>query len=155
MDDKTITLVQESFAKVVPIKDAAAEIFYADLFETAPEVKPYFANSDMKKQGSVLMATLGVVVNGLRDLDKIVPVAQQLAVKHVDYGVQAKDYDSVGASLLRTLEKGLGDDFTPEVKEAWVGAYTTLSGVMKDAAYPSVEAIAAAAPKKPFWKFWA
>jgi nitric oxide dioxygenase len=156
MDDKTITLVQESFAKVVPIKDAAAEIFYADLFETAPEVKPYFANSDMKDQGSKLMATLGAVVNGLRDLDKIVPVAQKLAIGHVDYGVKPEDYDKVGASLLRTLEKGLGDAFTPEVKEAWTTAYTTLAGVMKEAAYPSAAVIeAVAAPKKPFWKFWA
>lgn len=156
MDDKTITLVQESFAKVVPIKDAAAEIFYADLFETAPEVKPYFANSDMKDQGSKLMATLGAVVNGLRDLDKIVPVAQKLAVGHVAYGVKAEDYDKVGASLLRTLEKGLGEGFTPEVKDAWTTAYTTLAGVMKDAAYPSAAVIdAVTAPKKPFWKFWA
>jgi nitric oxide dioxygenase len=157
MDDKAITLIQESFAKVVPIKDAAAEIFYADLFETAPQVKPYFANADMKNQGSKLMATLGVVVNGLRDLDKIVPVAQELAIKHIDYGVKPEDYDAVGASLIRTLEKGLGDDFTPETKEAWLGAYTILSGVMKTAAYPSAAAIetAKAATKKPFWKFWA
>ena len=157
MNETQITLVQESFAKVVPIKDAAAEIFYNDLFETAPEVKPYFANTDMKDQGSKLMATLGVVVNGLRDLDKIVPVAQKLAVGHVDYGVKAEDYDKVGASLLRTLEKGLGDAFTADVKEAWTTAYTTLATVMKEAAYPAVSASAsapAAAAKKPFWKFW-
>ena len=155
MNDSQITLIQDSFAKVVPIKDTAAEIFYADLFETAPEVKPYFAKTDMSEQGSKLMATLGVVVNGLRDLDKIVPVAQQLAVKHVDYGVKAKDYDSVGASLLRTLEKGLGDEFTPEVKEAWTAAYGTLSTVMKDAAYGELVGAGAAGEKKPFWKFWA
>ncbi|SHH03100.1 globin family protein [Cognatishimia maritima] len=135
MDEKAISLVQDSFAKVVPIKDQAAEIFYADLFETAPQVKPYFANADMTEQGSKLMATLAVVVNGLRDLGKIVPVAEQLAVKHVDYGVKAEDYDAVGASLLRTLEKGLGDAFTPDVKDAWTGAYATLAGVMKTAAY--------------------
>lgn len=158
MNETQITLIQDSFAKVVPIKDAAAEIFYGDLFETAPEVKPYFANSDMKEQGAKLMATLGVVVNGLRDLDKIVPVAQELAVKHVDYGVKADDYDKVGASLLRTLEKGLGDAYTPEVNEAWTAAYGTLSGVMKEAAYPKVAPSAASpavAAKKPFWKFWA
>ncbi len=154
MNDTQITLIQDSFAKVVPIKDAAAEIFYADLFETAPEVKPYFANSDMKEQGSKLMATLGVVVNGLRDLDKIVPVAQQLAVKHVDYGVKAEDYDKVGASLLRTLEKGLGDAFTADVKEAWTTAYGTLSSVMKDAAYAVPAGGGDVAGKKPFWKFW-
>jgi len=140
MNETEITLVQDSFSKVVPIKDAAAEIFYNDLFETAPEVKPYFSHADMTEQGSKLMATLAVVVNGLRDLEKIVPVAQQLAVKHVDYGVQAEDYDKVGASLLRTLEKGLGDGFTPEVKSAWTTAYTTLAGAMVAAAYPEATA---------------
>ncbi|MGH1425765.1 MAG: globin family protein [Pseudooceanicola sp.] len=136
MDEHTITLVQDSFAKVLPIKEAAAEIFYADLFETAPQVKPYFDGADMADQGGKLMATLGVVVNGLRDLDKIVPVAGALAVRHVDYGVQPQDYDAVGASLLRTLEKGLGADFTQEMRDAWTAAYSTLAGAMIATAYP-------------------
>jgi len=135
MTPQQIELVQGSFAKVVPIKDAAAGIFYDRLFEIAPQTKAYF-KGDMAEQGMKLMATLGVVVNGLKDLDKIVPVAQELAVRHVDYGVQAKDYDSVGASLLFALGKGLGDDFTDEVKDAWTTAYTTLAGVMIQAAHP-------------------
>jgi len=134
MEDAQIQLVQDSFAKVVPIKAQAAEIFYARLFDIAPEVKPYF-KGDMSDQGMKLMTTLGVVVNGLRDLEKIVPVAQQLAEKHVDYGVQPQDYGSVGEALIYTLETGLGDAFTPDVKAAWMTAYTTLSGVMIDAAY--------------------
>lgn len=136
MDDKTIDLVQESFSKVVPISDAAAEIFYADLFETAPQVQPYFSHSDMSEQGKKLMTTLGVVVNSLRDLPAILPVAEKLAVAHVDYGVKAEDYEAVGASLLRTLEKGLGEAFTDETKDAWVTTYTALSGAMISAAYP-------------------
>ncbi|OUD10517.1 hemin receptor [Marivivens niveibacter] len=139
MEDRQIDLVQSSFAKVVPIADTAAELFYARLFEIAPEVQPMF-KGDMADQGKKLMTTLGVVVNSLRDLPKIVPVAQQLAVKHVDYGVTAEHYAPVGQALLDTLEKGLGDDFTPETKDAWVTAYTTLSGVMIDAAYPTEEA---------------
>ena len=153
MDDKQITLIQESFKKVAPISDAAAEIFYTRLFEIAPEVKPFF-KGDIKEQGSKLMATLGVVVNGLRDLDKIVPVAQELAVKHIDYGVTAEHYTPVGEALIYTLDKGLGDDFTPELKDAWVGAYTTLSGVMIEAAYPATPE-PAISPKKPWWKIWA
>lgn len=135
MENTDIDLVQASFAKVGPIADTAAQLFYADLFETAPEVKPYFANANMADQGTKLMTTIGVVVKGLRDLDKIVPVAEQLAVRHVDYGVSAQDYDKVGASLLRTLEKGLGDDWTPETAMAWTKAYGTLSSVMIAAAY--------------------
>ncbi|MDF1803958.1 globin family protein [Thalassovita sp.] len=136
MEDVQIQLVQDSFAKVAPIKAQAAEIFYARLFDIAPEVKPYF-KGNMSDQGMKLMTTLGVVVNGLRDLEKIVPVAQQLAVKHVDYGVRPQDYGSVGEALIYTLETGLGDAFTPEVKTAWGAAYTTLSSVMIDAAYPA------------------
>lgn len=160
MTPDQIDAVQASFKKVAPISDAAAEIFYGQLFEIAPQVKPMF-KGDMTKQGAKLMATLGVVVNGLRDLDKIVPVAQQLAVKHVDYGVTAEHYAPVGEALIYTLEKGLGDDFTPEVRESWLTAYTTLSGVMIDAAYPKPATGAApgaaasvAAAAKPWWKFW-
>lgn len=140
MDETQIDLIQESFKSVAPIADAAAEIFYADLFETAPEVKPYFAGSDMKLQGSKLMQTLGTVVSGLRSLDAVVPVAEDLARRHVGYGVKAADYDAVGASLIRTLEKGLGDDFTDDVKDAWLEAYALLSGVMVTAAYSDAEA---------------
>ena len=136
MQSSDIDLVQASFAKVAPIADAAAEMFYADLFATAPEVRPYFGAADMSAQGSKLMATIGVVVNGLRDLDQIVPVAQDLAVRHVGYGVQAEDYGKVGASLLRTLEKGLGDAWTPDTAQAWTSAYGILSAVMVAAAYP-------------------
>jgi nitric oxide dioxygenase len=155
-----IDLIQDSFKKVVPIADTAADIFYTRLFEIAPEVKPMF-KGDISEQGKKLMTTLGVVVNGLRDLDKIVPVAQQLAVKHIDYGVKEEHYAPVGEALIFTLEKGLGDDFTPELKESWLAAYTTLSGVMIAAAYPKEAAedavIAAqetAASKKPWWKIW-
>lgn len=130
-----IDLIQDSFKKVAPISDAAAEIFYQRLFEIAPDVKPYF-KGDMTEQGAKLMTTLSAVVNGLRDLDKIVPVAQSLAVKHVDYGVKPEDYAPVGEALIYTLDKGLGEAFTPELKDSWIAAYTTLSGVMIDAAYP-------------------
>ena len=134
MHDVQIGLVQDSFAKVVPIRDAAAAIFYDRLFEIAPEVRPLFAG-DISDQGSKLMATLGGVVNGLRDLDKIVPVAQSLAIRHVGYGVTPDHYALVGQALLYTLAKGLGDGFDAETRDAWVAAYGTLSAVMIEAAY--------------------
>ncbi|PRY21418.1 nitric oxide dioxygenase [Aliiruegeria haliotis] len=134
MNDTQITLIQQSFAGVVPIKAEAAAIFYDHLFAHAPEVRPLF-KGDLSEQGTKLMAMLGAVVNGLRDLDRIVPVAEKLAVDHVEYGVTAAQYEPVGAALLHTLETGLGDAFTLDVREAWIEAYTILSGVMIDAAY--------------------
>ena len=134
MTPNQIDLVQSSFAKVAPISDVAAGLFYGRLFEIAPEVKPLF-RGDMGEQGRKLMATLGVVVNGLKNLDAILPAAKALAVKHVGYGVKAADYAPVGEALIWTLEKGLGADFTTEVKGAWVAAYGALSGVMIAEAY--------------------
>jgi hemoglobin-like flavoprotein len=129
-----IDLVQSSFAKVAPISDAAAALFYGRLFEIAPELKPLF-HGDMAEQGRKLMMTLGVVVNGLKNLDAILPTAKALAIRHVGYGVKAADYGPVGEALIWTLEKGLGPDFTAEVKNAWLAAYGALSGVMIAEAY--------------------
>jgi len=134
MTPEQIDLVQTSFAKVAPIADTAATLFYDRLFEIAPETKPLF-RGDMNEQGRKLMTTLGVVVNGLKNLDAILPAARALAVKHVGYGVTAAHYTPVGEALIRTLEKGLGSDFTAKTKEAWLAAYGALSAVMIAEAY--------------------
>src|SRR5690606_23035183 len=77
------------------------------------------------------------VVQGLNAPAAIIPAAQKLAVKHIDYGVKAEHYTLVGNALLRTLKKGLGDEFTPEVRQAWIAAYQVLADVMREAAYGS------------------
>jgi hemoglobin-like flavoprotein len=134
MTPDQIDLVQSSFAKVVPIADAAAELFYGRLFEIAPEVKPLF-RGDMREQGRKLMTTLGIVVSGLKNLDAIMPAAKALAVRHVGYGVAAAHYRPVGEALIWTLEKGLGEQFSSDVRNAWLAAYGALSGVMIAEAY--------------------
>ncbi|MBX9710232.1 MAG: hemin receptor [Xanthobacteraceae bacterium] len=134
MTPQQVTLVQESFAKIVPIADQAAMIFYDRLFEIAPQVRPMF-KGDMAEQRRKLMAMLAVVVKGLSNLDTILPAASALAKRHVAYGAQAAHYPVVGAALLWTLEKGLGDSWTPDLARAWGEAYGTLSGYMMAEAY--------------------
>ena len=134
MTPDKVTLIQDSFAQVEPMAVKAGEAFYARLFEIAPEVQPMF-KGDIIEQAGKLMTTLGLVVKGLTDLPKIVPVAENLARAHVDFGVAADQYAPVGAALIDTLAAGLGDAFTPDVRAAWEEAYATLSGVMIAAAY--------------------
>lgn len=131
---RQISLVQNSFRKVEPIAEQAAEIFYNKLFEYDPSLKSMF-KGDLKDQGRKLMATLKVAVNGASDLDKLVPVLHQLADRHVGYGVKPKDYTPVGNALLFTLKTGLGDDFNPELREAWVDTFRLIATTMKDHAY--------------------
>jgi len=134
-----VKLVQDSFSKVAPISEMAATMFYGRLFEIAPDVKPIFP-ADMTDQRKKLMATLAVVVNGLTQLETILPAASALAKKHVGYGVKPEHYMPVGAALLWTLEKGLGPEWTPPTAEAWTAAYTTLSGFMINEAYGAPQA---------------
>ncbi len=134
MNPAQINLVQESFAKVAPISEQAATLFYDRLFEVAPAVKVMFP-ADMKEQRKKLMATLAVVVNGLSNLESVLPAASALAKRHVSYGARPEHYPVVGGALLWTLEKGLGEAWTADVADAWTAAYSTLSGYMSSEAY--------------------
>jgi nitric oxide dioxygenase len=134
MTPDQVKAIQDSFAKVVPISEQAAALFYGRLFEIAPEVKPLF-RGDIEEQGRKLMAMLAAVVNGLGNLESVLPAASALAKRHIDYGVKAADYQPVGAALLWTLERGLGPQWTPELAAAWTEAYAVLSGFMISEAY--------------------
>jgi nitric oxide dioxygenase len=131
--------VQGSFSKIVPIAGQAADLFYGRLFELAPSVKPLF-KGDLAEQKKKLIAMLATVVNGLDKLDTILPAASALAKRHVGYGASPEHYPVVGEALLWTLEKGLGEAWTPEVEDAWTEAYGTLSGFMISEAYPQIKA---------------
>lgn len=133
MTEDQIALLRDSFAKVRPISEVAASLFYGRLFEIAPEVRSLF-KGDISEQGRKLMATLSVVVNGIDDLPRLLPAVQALGARHAGYNVTAEHFAPVGAALIWTLEQGLGDAFTPDVRTAWVEAYGVLSGVMIEAA---------------------
>ena len=130
-------LVQESFAAVMPIADDAAALFYRRLFELDPSLERMF-KGDMTEQRRKLMKMLTAAVKGLDRLDQLVPVVEDLGRRHAGYGVADAHYDTVGAALLWTLAKGLGNAFTPEVKDAWIAVYGLLAGTMKNAAKESL-----------------
>jgi methyl-accepting chemotaxis protein len=133
MTPTQIDIVQSSWAKVEPIAEQAADIFYNTLFEKDPTVQSLF-NSDMKEQGVKLMSMIGSAVGLLNNLDKLVPVVEKLGQRHANYGVKSAHYDTVGAALLETLEAGLGSDFDDEAKEAWTEVYSLLASTMIAAA---------------------
>lgn len=132
MTPNEIALIQQSFAKVEPIRDLAADLFYNRLFELDPTVRKLFPE-DLSEQKKKLMATIAFVVATLDRLEDVVPAVEALGRNHAGYGVAEKDYDTVGAALLWTLERGLADGWTPDVAAAWTAAYGLLAGVMKEA----------------------
>lgn len=130
MTPKQIELVQATWARLVPIKDQAAALFYRTLFDMDPALQSLF-KGDMIEQGRKLMAMIGTAVNGLARLDALLPAVRDLGRRHASYGVKEAHYATVGAALLLTLEQGLGDAFTPEVRGAWTTAYMVLATTMQ------------------------
>jgi hemoglobin-like flavoprotein len=141
MNHKDITLVQESWKKVLDVSDAAAKLFYARLFSLDPSLAPMF-KGDMREQGRKLVGMISVAVNGLSRIETLVPVIEALGRRHAGYGVKDEHYATVAEALLWTLEQGMGKDFTPEVKQAWTKAYGLLATTMQGGA-ARVEAKAA------------
>jgi hemoglobin-like flavoprotein len=142
MTPTDIDLIRASWSGVEPIADTAAGLFYGRLFELDPAIERLFRRTDMAAQRKVLMQTLTVVVKSLDRLDQIVPAVQALGRRHAGYGVREAHYATVGAALLWTLEQGLGEAFTPAVRDAWATAYGILASVMIEAAGAEADAAA-------------
>jgi hemoglobin-like flavoprotein len=107
----------------------AADLFYDRLFEIAPDVRRMFPDN-LAEQKKKLMAMLGTAVAGLTKPEALLPAVRALGQRHAGYGVKAGHFAPVGAALIWTLEQGLGEAFTPEVKAAWVEVYGVLSQTM-------------------------
>ncbi len=125
-------LVQASCEKVVPIADAASTIFYDRLFALDPQLRSLFP-ADIAEPRRKLMATLGLAVLNLKKWDTVGAQVRELGKRHVSYGVQQKDYGTVGQALIETLAIGLKDDFTPPVRDAWLACYALVSSEMINA----------------------
>lgn len=133
MTPRQIELVQTSWEKVEPSAEVVAELFYDRLFSLDPSLRALF-KSDIRSQGRKLMNMITFAVKGLTRLDAIVPGVQALGRRHVGYGVRDSHYAAVGSALLWTLGKGLGPEFTAEMRDAWAAAYGILSDTMREAA---------------------
>ena len=131
--EKDLSLVIKTFDQVVPIAGLAADLFYDRLFEIAPGLRKMFPQ-DMRDQKRKLFVMLAAAVQGLNDLDRLVPQVKALGARHAGYGVRSEHYAIVGQALIWTLERGLGKAFTPQVEWAWTRVYSLLATVMQQGA---------------------
>ena len=130
MTPDEVKIIKQTWAMVVPSAEQVGPLFYNRLFEIAPETKHMFTRTSIPEQSKKLLAMLSYVINKLDNLENLLEEIAALAKRHVQYGVTEEHYTKVGEALLWTLEKGLGEHWTVEVKDAWVTCYTTLSGAM-------------------------
>lgn len=129
MTPEKINLIKSSWSYVITHSEQAGELFYQKLFETAPQLRPMF-KGDVKEQSQKLISMVTVVITKLDKLEQILPEVAALAKRHVKYGVNKNHFPVVGGALIWTLEQGLAERWTPQLKAAWVEVYEILSKAM-------------------------
>ena len=142
-------LVIESWKKLAPNGALLGTIFYRRLFEIDPTLRPLFKDTLLDEQIRKLTTMLDLVVHWLDIPERLVPALKQLGARHQSYGVQDEHYGKVGTALIGTLEEGLGDDFTPEVRSAWTEALVLISSLMRRGAAKVSGAFPAVAVDSP------
>lgn len=138
MTSRQVVSVQSSWQHVKGM-DAivVGQLFYAKLFESNPELRPIFKTA-LPEQSKKLISMIGYIVARLDKLDDIIIEIENLAQRHVRYGVEEKHYEIVGAALIWTLKNGLSKIWNQELEEAWIACYTTLSSAMIDASQEAI-----------------
>ena len=136
LSQQQIALVRETWSKILPLSDQTSALFYERLFKLNPALRSLFVH-DMGSQRRKLMSAIGLAVNSLDCLPDMVPLLQELGRRHMQYGVQQRDYDTVAQALLWTLREGLAAHYTSEVDAAWTAVYARLAGIMREAAEQS------------------
>ena len=105
-----IELLKASFEMVAPDKEAFIQRFYQRLFSSFPQIRLLFAQTDMQRQERAHMAVLAVVVAGLEQPEKLLPLMSSV--------------------LLETFEITLGPKFTSQMRETWSQALEMISKQM-------------------------
>ena len=132
MTPRQIRLVKDSFETAAPHRDRLAAIFFVELFAREPALRRLF--DEVPSRRAELFYGLAAVIASLDRLYPILPALEWLAIRNARRGVGERQYAAAGEALLAALEAGLGDAFTPELREAWIGARRMIVRLMVQAA---------------------
>lgn len=150
LDQQKRRTIVDSFKLVVPIADTAADLFYRRLFELQPSYRALFSD-DLARQKAKLVSMLAFIVKSLDFRDEqwredvnenedLFYVLLALGRRHTElYRIPDESYEVVGEALLWTLDYGLGEAFSDEVRNAWAEVYGAIAMTMKMGVSSKVE----------------
>lgn len=130
-----VQLLRSSFDQALARQPDLTHVFYNELFARYPAARPLFDRADMTVQERMLAEALVAVMDHLEDVPWLQTTLEGLGAKHAGYGVTSDMYDWVGESLIATLGKANGEDWTAGHTTAWQEAYGAIVRMML-AGYP-------------------
>jgi hemoglobin-like flavoprotein len=136
MTEDDIAMVQQSWHTIEPVKRITAELFYVKLFELDPTLRLLFSD-DLQLRAQRFIQLMDATVRGLGRADVLMPAIRELGIRHPRFGESDLHHGNIATALFWTLQKGLRDDFTPQVQSAWIKTYGVLSQTLRSASLPA------------------
>ncbi|MFJ8660277.1 globin domain-containing protein [Streptomyces sp. NPDC093795] len=132
-DTSDAALLRRTMAEIEPIADKVTSYFYALLFLRHPELRALFPAA-MDTQRDRLFKALLTAATHADDTATLTAYLTHLGRGHRKYGTLPEHYPAVGEALIGALARYAPSSWGPRAEAAWVGAYTTISQIMIDAA---------------------
>ncbi|MEM8502942.1 MAG: globin family protein [Cyanobacteria bacterium P01_D01_bin.1] len=129
-----VALLEKSFRQISPQAIEFSASFYRNLFRFYPELKALFTKTSQEAQERKLIFSLAIIVDNLRNLDRLQSALRSLGARHVQVGTLKSHYPLLGKALLETLAEYLGADWTQTLAIAWTEAYDAITTTMIEGA---------------------
>lgn len=130
MTDRQKQLVRETYPRVIEMASPLSQLFYGQLFQMAPSVRPLF-RGDIRVQGRKLMDMLKGLIECIDDTQQNLTLLRALGQRHAGYGVKPEHYDTVKAAFGWSLGQVLQSEYSGDVKAAWLALIDEVNGAMK------------------------
>ena len=130
MNSKSISLVQSTFARMRPQAAYWTRIFLRRVFQVEPGVRMIFG-SQGEDDSDQWAAVFGWVVDSLDEPELLEAMVGQVARRTAAFGMSANHDFVFRAALLWTVAQALDDEFSGEVREAWIDFYAFLMGMLR------------------------
>jgi len=131
MTPQQITLVKNSwrsFRQVEP--NTVGDVFYTHLMHKNPSLKSIFKYS-LERRSKLLFDFLSTIITRLDKINDLEDDIRLVAATYAGYGILPQHYEMIRTALLWTLEKGLENDWTPDVADAWLTGSMEVMHIMK------------------------
>ena len=132
--------INESLDHILCAADTLGKLFFEHFLDAHPEMRPHFQNADYARLHALLATALMVIARHYIDPEPAVEeYLQYLGRKHCEMGIRGNDYDKWGESMMASLARFHGDQWTPHLRDQWqeaIGKATKLllDGYERDAA---------------------
>lgn len=130
MTAQQIARVQQSWRLIRDLEPrSVGDLFYSRLFVEHPELRVLFPK-DMGEQQEKMVVKFNYLIARLDRVHEMQDEVGNLAHRHIGYGTIAQHYQYVGEALLWTLQRTLGDDWTPALAADWRTCLDSVSDMM-------------------------